>query len=90
MKTGKCVVISRGPWVAEGGRDALELLFEDESDNPYCVHLVTEQTDRMLPESDQGGGFVVTVWTRGGEKIRRPGKYRVVNEIPCMAAWSVQ
>jgi hypothetical protein len=88
MKTGKYVIVSRGPWPEHGNREALELLFEDGSDIPFTIHLVAEQTDRLLPEDNQGGGFVVTVWTRGGEKMRLPGKYRAVDRIPCMQPWS--
>ncbi len=90
MRIAKYVIVSRGPWHEHGGRDALELLFEDSSDSPYCLHLVAEQTDRLLPEENQGGGFVVTVWTRGGEKLRLPGKYRTVAAIPCLDPWSAQ
>lgn len=70
---------------SRGGRDAWELLFEDGSDAPYCLHLIMEQSDRRLPDKDQGGGFVITVWTREGEQLRLPGKYRKVREVPCMA-----
>lgn len=87
MKTGKYVIVSRGPWSDQGGRDGLELLFEDGSDAPFAVHLVADQTDRLLPEENQGGGFVVSVWTRGGKKLRLPGKYRRVDIIPCMQPW---
>lgn len=90
MRGSKYVIVSRGPWTAHGGREALELLFEDNSDSPYCLHLVAEQTDRLLPEDNQGGGFAVTVWTRGGEKLRLPGKYRTVAAIPCLEEWSEQ
>lgn len=90
MRTARYVIVSRGPWCEQGGRDALELLFEDGSDSPYCLHLVAEQTDRLLPEDNQGGGFVVTVWTRGGEKLRLPGKYRTVAAIPCLDPWTEQ
>ena len=90
MQGAMYVVVSRGPWLAQGKRDALELLFEDSSDNPYCIHLVTEQTDRMLPEDNQGGGFVVTVWTRQGVQLQLPGKYRTVAAIPCLDPWVLQ
>ena len=87
MRTAKYAIVSRGPWADQGGRDALELLFEDGSDAPFSIHLVAEQTDRMIPETDQGGGFVVTVWTRDGEKLRLPGKYRTVDALPCLDDW---
>ncbi|HCF0987694.1 TPA: hypothetical protein NI674_006241 [Pseudomonas aeruginosa] len=88
MRAARYVIVSRGPWRALGGREAWELLFEDDSDSPYCLHLVTEQSDRLLPDTDQGGGFVIAVWTRHGEQLRLPGKYRKVREIPCLDPWN--
>ncbi|MBP6581965.1 MAG: hypothetical protein KA204_00590 [Chromatiaceae bacterium] len=89
LRVAREVIVSRGPWVSEGGRDALELLWEDGSGAPYAVLLVAEQTDRLIPDYQQGGGFVITAWTRTGQKGRWPGRYRVVAEIPCLAAWSI-
>lgn len=88
MRVAQYVIVSRGPWSDQGGRDALELLWEDGTDTPFAIHLVAEQTDRWVPESDQGSGLVVTAWTRGGLKGRWPGRYRVVPRIPCLDAWS--
>lgn len=87
MKTGKFVIVSRGKFQ---GRDALELLFEDNSDSPFSILIVTEQTDRLIPDYEQGGGFVVTVWTKSGQKLRLPGKYRVVETLPDLSAWVEQ
>lgn len=81
------VIVSRGQWQ---GRDALELLFEDHSEAPYALHLVQEQSDRMIPDSDQGSGFVVTIWTRDGKQASAPGKYRSVATLPCLSPWSEQ
>lgn len=85
MRGASMVIVSSGPWSEHGGRPALELLFEDGSDAPFCLHLVAEQTDRMLPDTNQGGGFVITAWTRRGEKGRWPGKFRRVAAIPCLS-----
>ena len=87
MQGAREVLVSRGPWTDQGGRDALELLWEDGSDAPFCIHLLADQTDRMIPETDQGGGLVVTAWTRGGQKGRWPARYRVVPEVPWLRPW---
>lgn len=87
MATAKYVIISRGPWKQQRGVDALELLFEDGSDNPYYVFIGTDQTDRLLSDYQQGGGFDVTIWTRDGESLRLPGKYRKVPALPCLRSW---
>lgn len=89
MKSAKEVIVSRGPWPEQGREDALELLFEDRSDRPFALHLGMEMTDRTLPDTEQGGGFIVAVWTRGGQKLRLPGKYRRVGRLPCLAEWVV-
>lgn len=88
LKGASEVIVSRGPWADQGGLEAIELLWEDGSDSPFSVHLVAEQCDRLIPDYEQGGGFVVTVWTRGGIKGRWPGRYRVVESIPCLQPWA--
>lgn len=87
MKTGEFVVISRGRFE---GRDALELMFEDQSDAPYCLHIVAEQCDRVIPDTEQGAGFAVAVWTEAGKQLELPGRYRTVDQLPCMQEWVEQ
>lgn len=84
MRGAEYVIISKGEL---DGRPALELLFEDGSDAPFVVHMSTGQTDRLLPEDNQGGSFVVTVWTRAGNQLRYPGKYREVGKLPDLSPW---
>ncbi|PUV27915.1 MULTISPECIES: hypothetical protein [Cronobacter] len=84
MRGAQYVIISKGEL---DGRAALELLFEDGSDAPFVVHMLLEQSDRLLPEDEQGGDFVVTVWTRAGSQLRYPGKYRVVGSLPDLSPW---
>ncbi|HFT7832749.1 TPA: hypothetical protein ACGR6O_004900 [Escherichia coli] len=74
MRGVEYVIISKGTL---DGRDAL-----------FVIHMLSEQCDRLLPENNQGGGFVVTVWTRGGNQLRYPGKYRVVEKLPDVSPWS--
>lgn len=88
MKTATYVIVSRGPWPERGGREGIELLFEDGSDAPFCLHLSVEQCDRLLPEIDQGGGFELVVWTRSGRGAAWPGKYRQVTQIPSLEPWA--
>lgn len=89
MRTADLVIVSRGPWTAKGGVDALELLFEDGSSHPYSIHMGISQTDRILPESDQGKDFIVAIWTRDGEQLRLPAKYRLAQALPWLQPWGV-
>lgn len=87
LRQAREVLVSHAPWKDQGHRDALELLWEDDSDSPFAIHLVAEQTDRLIPDTEQGGGFVITAWTRGGLKGRWPGRYRRVEMIPWLQPW---
>ena len=60
------VIISRGPWTEMGQPDGLELMWEDGSDAPFCIQMLPSQYDRLIPDTDQGGGFQVVAWTRAG------------------------
>jgi hypothetical protein len=90
MKGASEVIVSRGPWHAQGGRDTFELLWEHGLEASFAIHLVAEQTDCPIPEYQTGRGFVVCAWTRGGMKAQWPGRYREVDAIPCMRPWEVQ
>lgn len=87
MRGADLVIVSSGLWAAQGGRPAIELLWEDGSDNPYCIHLVEEQTDRKIPETDQGGRMVIAAWTRQGMAAEWPAKYRRVSALHCLDPW---
>ncbi|MGB6053727.1 MAG: hypothetical protein WBG17_00660 [Burkholderiaceae bacterium] len=85
MRTGRLAVVTRGALM--GRPDALEVLFDDDSDAPYALHIVREQIDRIVPESDAGSGIVVTVWSRMGKLAEWPGHYRVAAALPYMEPW---
>jgi len=87
MKTAKYVIISKGKLAKSGGKEALELLFEDMSDSPYVINISIDQADRMLPKSEHGSEFALSVWTRMGMHFTINGKYRVVDRVPCLKEW---
>jgi hypothetical protein len=67
MLTGKLAVISRGAWPAGQKADAIEIMFDDDSNDPFSIHLYVEQCSQMLPDSDIGTEFPFTIWTRNGK-----------------------
>ena len=78
------VIISSGLWK---GHKALEIFFEDNSENPFSIHIMEAFTDRILPPSSHGNSFTFSVWTEAGKQLTYEGKYRVVNFLPCLEAW---
>ncbi len=94
MRTGKVVLATRGIWQSEKGqRDAIELLFEDYSDSPYCLHLVVEQFD-MVPataDRDRPGDdprWKIAVYTESGKQFELPARYRLAKKLPYLRPWS--
>lgn len=87
MQAAREVVMSRGPFPEMRRDDAIEIMFDDGSDSPFCLHLGTEQIDRVLPDSDAGSEFTCTVWVnRDGPHcaLEKPCYYRRVTELPCL------
>ncbi len=85
FRTAREVVISRGPWPAQGKRDGIEVMFEDDSDAPYALHLVVEQLDRLPADSDQGREFRFLVYGPGCELLLElPAYYRRAGRLPCL------
>lgn len=80
MSSAQHVVLSRGS-MHGFGVDALELLFEDGSDEPFCIHMPREHGDRIVPKSD-AGPTVLSAWTQAGKAFVLPAWYRVVGTLP--------
>lgn len=87
MRSADYVIVTSGCWSERGGIAAVELLFEDHSDTPFMLTLPACQYDRMLPATDSGSAPYISVWTRGGQKLRLPGRLRHGHELPCLMAW---
>lgn len=90
MAMAKVVVVSRGPWPKQNGRDAVEILFDDGTDYPFSLHLVAEQFEPKPLDTDrdrtgQPPRWKLTVWTQDGKKkLELPCRYRFVKKIPCL------
>ena len=91
-KTATEVIVSRGPREKTVRKDAIEILFEDNSDNPYALHIVAEQVDHMPLPADQDrpgqpARWTFAVWTRQGKVLEFPGRFRKVREIPWLKSF---
>jgi hypothetical protein len=67
-RAARYAVLSRGPWSDHGGREGLELMLEDGSAEPWCLHLDARQCDRRWPASDDGRALPLTLWVAGVER----------------------
>jgi hypothetical protein len=91
MKTARYAILSRGPWPALGRPEAVEILWEDESDSPFAQQFSPESFDLLPAEPPPGRGWVISVWGpkqgRPQQLLERPCRWRRVKKIPCLKAW---
>ncbi|MES2705168.1 MAG: hypothetical protein V4726_01065 [Verrucomicrobiota bacterium] len=90
MRAAKYVIITRGLWASSphGPQDGMELLWEDDSPSPYCLHM-TDSTllDAWPAQPQEGEAWIVTVWmwrdTGPCKILERPAHWRAAS-IPCL------
>ena len=92
IMTAQVVLITRAPWPEIGNRDALELLFEDNTDDPFVINIVSEQVDRMPLDRDrdrpgQPPRWKFAVYTEDGKIFECPARYRKAKRLPCLKRW---
>jgi len=83
METGKAVIITRGKH--EGKKDYFEIVFNDNTENPYAVLLNDEQFTRITPLKEGWNG---KLYVYSGDldecKLIFPYVYyRIADNIPC-------
>jgi hypothetical protein len=84
IKGCKEVVLTRGPWAAMGLQEAVEILFEDNSSNPFALFLDARTFD-LLPKIN--GRWSLSIWTEG---LQKHGEFRARvrrGTIPCLKSW---
>ena len=75
-------------WPTANRADAIEVLFDDGSDNPYAIHIGTEQIDRLPLDANVGQQVMCTVWTRGPNlALSLPARYRLSERLPDLRPW---
>lgn len=91
MRAAKYVICSLGPWPAAGAENAVELLFEDGTDDPFSLHLTPESCAMLPGEPEEGQAWVVSVWDNKKGKphkaLERRCHWRRVAKLPCLKAW---
>lgn len=93
MRPAQYCVISRGPWPEQHVAEGIEIMWEDGSQSPYCLHLTGDSFDLLPAEPEAGREWICSTWT---EKDGRPHKslerichWRRVEKIPCLRAWII-
>lgn len=83
FRTAREVIISRGTWQS---KEALELLFDDHTDNPYSIHIGPGQYDRLPLPQDAGKPWEFSAWVKHGQELQQAYKsvchYRIVKALP--------
>jgi len=91
MRAARHVILSRGPWLDQGLAEAVELLFDDETNSPFALHLSPESFDLLPVEPPAGREWVLSAWnekkSRPHKAVERPCYWRRVPRIPWLRPW---
>jgi hypothetical protein len=91
MRTGKHCVLSRGPWPAMNLPDAVEIVWDDGSDDPFALHLSPESFDLLPAAPTEGKEWVCSVWDvkkgRPHKAVERICHWRQVPRLPWLKPW---
>lgn len=90
MRKAQYVVISRGAWPLQNRADALEIMFEDNSDSPFALHIVPDMCDRMPGNKDVDKKRPFFVWTRSGQALELPCYFRQVQRLPWLKEYHLK
>lgn len=93
MRSAAAVVVARGPWPDEHLADAVEIMFDDGSPEPWVLHVGPESLDRLPLDDDAGRALICTVWVhrrgRPHKALEKPAWYRGrVPVLPWLRPWS--
>lgn len=93
MLAAQGCAVSRGPWPQARLGDALEILFDDGTADPFALHLSPESFDRLPAPEDVGREWVLTCWTRPRrgkphKALDRPCRYRLARSLPDLRPWT--
>ena len=71
--------------------EGIEIMWDDELDTPYALHLTPASFDLLPGEPEPGREWVLTVWTAKDGKphkaMERKCHWRRVDQIPSLAPW---
>ena len=92
MRAAYTCVVSRGPYPDLRLPDALEIVFDDGSEEPWSLHLSPASCDRMPLDQDTAQAWTLAVWvhrvgTTGRKALEKPCHYRRVRRLPDLRPW---
>lgn len=75
-------------YLIEENKLAIELMFDDHSQNPYCIHMGAHQIDRLFLNEDNNKITRFISYAKGLRVVNDTHcGIRHVNKIPCMSEW---
>lgn len=91
MRSAKYCVLSRGPWPAMRLAEAVEILWDDLTDDPFALHLSPESFDCLPAEPPAGQEWICSAWDlkkgRPHKAVERVCHWRRVERLPWLAPW---
>lgn len=96
MCSAREVVVTRGFYRANiprfANHEGVGILFEDDTDSPFCLHVLSDAVDLLPDKRDrdrpgQSYKWSFSLYTRDGVVLQLPARLRCVKSLPCLRSW---
>lgn len=84
MIAARSVVLTRG---AYDGKEAVEILFDDDTDDPFAIFLDISQFDRIWPPDEDGMTIDFAIYVKGGMVWSHKCHLRRTATLPLLTPW---
>ena len=80
MLTGHMVINTGGKSLFVTDKNAVEIIFDDNTSSPFFVEVNSNHCSQLLPDEDHGTTFQFSIWTGAGQVAKFIGCYRCVKQ----------
>lgn len=91
MRLAKECVLSRGPWPEQKKLEAVEMMWDDGSENPFALHLTPESFDLLPGEPEPAREWICATYTandgRPHKSLERVCHWRRAPRLPWLKPW---
>ena len=77
MLTGHRVIVTAGRSPFVTSHDAVEILFDDDTNAPFFIAMKAIQCSQILPDYEDGLVFPFSIWTQAGLAGSFQGRYKI-------------
>ena len=86
-KNANLVIISKPKYTEPNKMELMEIRFDNYPRTSFSINIPTNYSDKPIAELQHGDHFTIALWTKDGKQCEIPGRFRLVDSLPCLDRW---